>query len=284
MALSAADLEVLQNVILGLHEPRDVEALREAAPLLFKRAIPADYFIRIEYAPGAASAPDGIASVWDHPARASLAIVRDATRLSHDHPFTEHMIRAASLGPMRLSDFWTRREQLASEYHRRVYQPLGVGRLLVIPLVRGERAGALSLARPFTAPDFSERDREMLRLLAPHLVLAVNAAERATALHAAETEALAGLGLTPRERDVATWLAHGRTNSEIATILQSRPRTVEKHVERILLKLGVENRTAAARVVLGLATAEALASSPGVVRALEAMRRALRPAKAGRRR
>ena len=61
---------------------------------------------------------------------------------------------------------------------------------------------------------------------------------------------MVGLGLTAREGDVATWLARGRTNPEIAAILGMRPRTVEKHVENIFTKLGVENRTTAARVIL----------------------------------
>jgi len=43
-------------------------------------------------------------------------------------------------------------------------------------------------------------------------------------------------------------LAQGKTNPEIAVILQLSARTVEKHMERILEKIGVENRTAAAVV------------------------------------
>jgi DNA-binding CsgD family transcriptional regulator len=53
-------------------------------------------------------------------------------------------------------------------------------------------------------------------------------------------------GLTPREAEVLGWVAQGKSNGEIATILGARPRTVGKHLERILAKLGVETRTAAA--------------------------------------
>lgn len=55
--------------------------------------------------------------------------------------------------------------------------------------------------------------------------------------------------LTPREREVLFWIAHGKSNSEIATILGIKPATVGKHLERIYPKLGVENRTAAASFV-----------------------------------
>ena len=43
---------------------------------------------------------------------------------------------------------------------------------------------------------------------------------------------LASYGLTPREAEIAYWLSRGKTNSEIAVILRSNTRTVEKHLEQ----------------------------------------------------
>jgi len=54
------------------------------------------------------------------------------------------------------------------------------------------------------------------------------------------------LNLSPREREVLHWLAEGKRDGEIAVILGLAPRTVTTHVERVLAKLGVRNRTAAA--------------------------------------
>jgi DNA-binding response OmpR family regulator/DNA-binding CsgD family transcriptional regulator len=54
------------------------------------------------------------------------------------------------------------------------------------------------------------------------------------------------LGLTRREAQVLLWLGKGKSNRDIATILGLSPRTVNKHLEQIFAKLGVENRTAAA--------------------------------------
>lgn len=54
------------------------------------------------------------------------------------------------------------------------------------------------------------------------------------------------LGLTNREAEVLFWIAHGKTNPEIAIILEAALNTVKKHVQNILLKLGVETRLAAA--------------------------------------
>jgi DNA-binding NarL/FixJ family response regulator len=56
------------------------------------------------------------------------------------------------------------------------------------------------------------------------------------------------LGLTIREGEVLSWLSKGKTNRDIAQILGLSPRTVDKHLEQIYAKLGVENRTAAAAI------------------------------------
>jgi DNA-binding CsgD family transcriptional regulator len=54
------------------------------------------------------------------------------------------------------------------------------------------------------------------------------------------------LGLTGREAEVLYWIAEGKSNEVIAIILTASKRTVEKHVEHILKKLGVETRVEAA--------------------------------------
>lgn len=57
-------------------------------------------------------------------------------------------------------------------------------------------------------------------------------------------------GLTRRESEVLEWVSRGKTNWEIALILNISARTVQKHLEHIFQKLGVETRTAAAAKVL----------------------------------
>jgi DNA-binding CsgD family transcriptional regulator len=57
--------------------------------------------------------------------------------------------------------------------------------------------------------------------------------------------------LTAREREVLTWVARGKTNSEIARELWLAPSTVAKHLENIYAKLGVKTRTAAVARFLG---------------------------------
>ncbi|WP_298220521.1 response regulator transcription factor [Halothiobacillus sp.] len=68
----------------------------------------------------------------------------------------------------------------------------------------------------------------------------------------AEPEALAKIfQLTAREAESLYWVALGKTNKEIGEILQISPRTVNKHLEHVFEKLGVETRTSAAALVLG---------------------------------
>lgn len=57
--------------------------------------------------------------------------------------------------------------------------------------------------------------------------------------------ALLRLGLTAREAEVLYWIAQGKSNPDIATILGASVRTVHKHVEHIFQKLGLETRNAA---------------------------------------
>ncbi|WP_315780648.1 MULTISPECIES: response regulator transcription factor [unclassified Bradyrhizobium] len=63
-------------------------------------------------------------------------------------------------------------------------------------------------------------------------------------------------GLTTREGEVLSWLSKGKTNRDIAQILGLSPRTVDKHLEQIYAKLGVENRTAAAAIATGVTRRE----------------------------
>ncbi len=58
------------------------------------------------------------------------------------------------------------------------------------------------------------------------------------------------LGLTAREAEVLIWIARGKSNREISEILLISPRTVNKHLERIFAKLGIENRASATSVAM----------------------------------
>ena len=58
-------------------------------------------------------------------------------------------------------------------------------------------------------------------------------------------------GLSRRESEVLSWVAHGKTNSEVASILGISRRTVDTLLSRTYQKLGVETRMAAVMRLIG---------------------------------
>jgi DNA-binding NarL/FixJ family response regulator len=87
---------------------------------------------------------------------------------------------------------------------------------------------------PLVVRRFSERDRDDLQMF----VLEERGSPPGPA-------ALMALGITAREAEVLYWIAQGKSNPDIATILDANVRTVHKHVEHIFQKLGLETRNAA---------------------------------------
>jgi DNA-binding NarL/FixJ family response regulator len=121
-------------------------------------------------------------------------------------------------------------------------------------------AGALPLLRDEAAPDSVIRAGLKLRRMTTASASVIVLELEELALMSADMEALAALStlasagtaslrvaptLTPREAEVMIWVARGKTNRDVADILGMSPRTVNKHLEHIYEKLGVETRTAA---------------------------------------
>ena len=100
---------------------------------------------------------------------------------------------------------------------------------------------------------------EVLARVASHLrtariLQAARAASKPASLSLDDAPAHAKLSarfqLTEREVQVLRWVACGKTNRDIGDILGLSPRTVNKHLEHVYVKLGVETRTAATSVAL----------------------------------
>jgi DNA-binding CsgD family transcriptional regulator len=117
-------------------------------------------------------------------------------------------------------DAWIGRHVLAEHAAPLPAQPLG----LVAHADRDVRPGGTPVADG-TRPDAGATDRPLL------------------------------FRLTAREQEVLILLAEGMTNAQLAEALFISERTANRHVSNIFLKLGVHNRTQAARaaVAAGLA-------------------------------
>jgi DNA-binding CsgD family transcriptional regulator len=101
-----------------------------------------------------------------------------------------------------------------------------------------------ALAEPLDA-----RQAEILCMLAPHLhrvLLKLAQSNRApAAAESTRSTRKATGGLTRREAEILKWIYHGKTNSETAVILGISELTVRNHMQKLMLKMGVGNRTQA---------------------------------------
>jgi DNA-binding NarL/FixJ family response regulator len=69
-------------------------------------------------------------------------------------------------------------------------------------------------------------------------------------------------GLTPREAEVLLWVAQGKSNPEVATILGMAEKTVKVHLGHIFEKLGTDNRNAAGLLALEILCRQPSAPPP----------------------
>jgi DNA-binding response OmpR family regulator len=120
-------------------------------------------------------------------------------------------------------------------------------------VVKGFAAGGIDyVTKPINTEEVLARVASHLRTA--RILQAARAASQAQPLTLNDEPAYATLSarfqLTEREVEVLRWVACGKTNRDIGDILGLSPRTVNKHLEHVYVKLGVETRTAATSVAL----------------------------------
>ncbi len=183
-------------------------------------------------------------SVVSSPAGAISA----ADRASFDRHFTEHpLVRYHSRhagsnvggGAHRISDSLSASEFRESALYNEYYRRIGIDHVVAVPLFV-DRGLLVSFVLNRNRTDFSDRECALLDLVRDPL-----AALYRNLLARRKDRGFASLPVTPRERDVLSWLAAGKTDRDIGEILGMSPRTVQKHLQHIYEKLGVETRTAA---------------------------------------
>jgi DNA-binding NarL/FixJ family response regulator len=134
---------------------------------------------------------------------------------------------------------------LADHYGAHPSDDVGLPVSLLQWLEQAQKGKGASKSQAASLPDNPQLRLHYMGELAPGEFLLRLAKEAGTSL---PPEFSSELGLTTREGEVLAWLSKGKTNRDIAQILGLSPRTVDKHLEQIYAKLGVENRTAAAAV------------------------------------
>ena len=175
----------------------------------------------------------GKREVFGLPAGALSAQDRAAfDRHFHEHPLVRFHAYQGGRVPQRITDSVPfeqfRRTALYNDYYRRIR----IDHAIALPIyVRDGLLVSFVLNR--TRRDFTERERALLEVLRPHL--------------AKIYQKINTVGqLTARETEVLRWVAAGKSDAQIGAILRISARTVQKHLQNIYDKLGVESRTAAA--------------------------------------
>lgn len=177
-----------------------------------------------------------------------------------EHPLVRHHGIDGGLLTRRISDLVSRRNFQRSALYADYYRRIGLEYAIAMPLLKDYRT-LVSVVLNRRGLDFNERERERLEVLRPHFAFLYRLARGATMPAGAAPlpsvpeplpPEVGATGLTQREAGVMHWLARGKTDSDIAALLSISPRTVQKHLEHIYVKLGVETRTAAVMRALAL--------------------------------
>lgn len=160
--------------------------------------------------------------------------------------------------PFFRSDFFSEREFASSGMFSDVYRRLGIDNHCAVLIPRVDKEIAFFGIERLGGPDYNEEDRALLALAQPHLS---NARELAAALSDpggadAKASVLTRHGLSVREAEVLCWIAEGKSNDEIAMLLQIKLYTVKGYVKAIFQKIGAPNRLAAALWALRVSQAD----------------------------
>ena len=186
--------------------------------------------------------------VSDLPGAISARQIEVFDRYVHVHPLVCAHGRNPGAVTMRMADCVPADDFHESPLYNDYYRAIRINHVTAVPIYVDHRFLVSFVLNRASAP-FTDRERDLLEIARPHLAnlyrLGV-AADRVREVPADVRFDVAAVPLTPREREVLDWVAAGKTNRDIAAILGASPRTVEKHLERIYEKLGVETRTAAA--------------------------------------
>lgn len=157
--------------------------------------------------------------------------------------FGEHALRE--------SDFFSDEEFMRLPIAREVFLPANAHRQMTAMIVQEGYAVSISAHRVLGRPAFSDAERDRMQELRGHLARVYRQALERTIQSMAPVERIIHLypDLSPRQREVARWIAAGKSNEAIAELLGIRLDTVKSHVRGVFEKLGVDDRLAAALAV-----------------------------------
>ena len=259
--LDSGSARQLSQLLLGVYEPLSIDAYRHRMLECIGRVIENELVCHNEI-----NAPGGSSLTVLRPAIENFEPMRQVFfRHAHEHPSLNHLIATGDTRAVKTSDFVTQAEFRSRGIYREFYRKLRVRYQLTFGFKTETGAlGFVAVSRWHR--DFTEQERSVLTLFRPHFIQAYHRAatrqlSKGNGTAHANGHPAADLNLSAREREVLHWLADGKTNGEIATILGVSLATVKTHVGRVLDKLQVETRTGACRRAIELGLDAAVGAS-----------------------
>jgi DNA-binding CsgD family transcriptional regulator len=217
-------------------------------------------------------APNTVAVITDELMNIQRAI-RIFNQYAHQHPVITRAIKTEDTTAQSISDLVSRAEFNQLELYRLFYRAHGIEDQLSIAYVDGQTVVGLSVNR--TSWGFTHNERDVLSRIARcvfpfHRILqrSEHSETRQQPVIEANTNTIAlhseALGITPREADLLTHVACGKSNKQIAEACGISEGTVRKHLENAYRRLGVNNRMSAITKSMAIISqSEGLEAKPG---------------------
>ncbi len=251
--ITKTDLDKFSRASLGLYSP-ELNATNYADhAVIFLRDLVAADMICVAALHPVTKALNVTFSEWDD----RLPEMLDGfARTMSTHQLFNFDVSVNQGRPFFRSDFYSRRQFREVNVYKESMALMGWNNHCAVHVpTNDQQVLFLSLERSGTV-EYNERDRLILELAQPHLANARRLAHARTPargsgpLDPAQFELA---GFSPRESEVLLWLTEGKTNSEMARLMNVHIQTVKFHLTSIFNKIGAGNRLAATLYALDLA-------------------------------
>lgn len=238
---------LLMEEIIGLYESEP--NLLSLPPILFEavaRLIDADVVAYTEFHHKSGDFR-ALVSVEDDPANRGPAMAAYARHM-HSHPFWQNSPEFYGEKALRESDFFDEETYLGLPMVKEVFLPSRARHIIKIVIQHEDYAVTITGFRVTGRTAFSDLDRDRLQAFRPHVVRSYRQAQERTLASLTPTDRLRIVfpQITSRQLEVASWLAQGKSNEDIAAILDVGIDTVKAHVKALYTRIGADGRLATA--------------------------------------
>ena len=242
--LTADELLLALDVVREVQAAPDLDAYRQAV-LRVRELVPCQEIGYNEVDAGTGE----IFMILEPPESVLPGLHQAFARHVEDHPVIRHHRESGDGSARAISDFLSEEEFHQTGIYREVYALMGAEDQLSF-ILPSPPSVIVGIAMNRAERSFSERDKEIIELVRPHLSQSFRDAQMRERIDPLSSTRLRGLGLTEREAEVMRLVVDGRSAGEIAEDLVISVHTARNHIAHAYDKLGVRNRAAAVAAVL----------------------------------